>query len=127
MSKITIYPEEPCLIPVKYSSNPLTVYNKNYSDIEQVLMCLKTNVNDDEDKYLVKYLKDEFGSDTGEVLIDEQNNTFTMNKLETDTVPVSKSGYSMYIGVKVSNLTKYLWLRVDKDSRIIVEPDGIKI
>ena len=33
----TIYPDEPCLLPVGYESNPLTVYGKDYSDIEEVL------------------------------------------------------------------------------------------
>lgn len=127
MSKITIYPEEPCLLPVTYSSNPLSVYGKDYSDIEEVLMCFKRAITDAEDKFLVKYWKDGTGSglETGDVLIDEDNNTFTLVKGENDLLPVYNSGYQIYIGVQVTGLSKMLWLRVNKNSRVIVEVDGI--
>lgn len=123
--KIIIYPEEPCLLPVKYSENPLTAKNKTYDDIEQVFMCLKLNHNELDEKYLIKYYKDENGEDTGDVLIDETNHTFTLNKKETDSIPISEEGYNIYIGAKVTGLTKYLRLLVSETPKIIVEPKGI--
>jgi hypothetical protein len=127
----TIYPDEPCLIPVVYESNPLTVYDKDYSDIEEVLMCFKQKPTDSEDKYIVKYYKDGSGGGipSGGVLINEATHTFTMNKLETDVVMPSTTLYSMHIGVKVQGLSKYLTLRVKKDTsnKIRVEPDEISL
>ena len=123
--KITIYPEEPCLLSVKYPENPLTAYGKTYDDIEQIIMCLKLTPYDSDEKYLFKYYKDENGDETGDVLIEETNHTFTLDKKETDSIPVSDQGYNIYIGVKVTGLTKYLWIRVNKSPKIIVEPDGI--
>ena len=129
MSKITIYPTEPCNIAVAYSENPLDVYGKAYTDIEEVVMCFKKVSSDAENKYLVKYYKDGAGVGvaSGDVLIDEANNTFTMVKNETDNVEIHSSGYGVYIGVKVAGLSKYLWLRVKKDNSVIVEPDGISV
>ena len=125
---VTIYPEEPCLLPVTFASNPLLVYGKDYRDIEEVLMCLKTIATDPDDKYLAKYLKDGNGGnlDSGDVLINELTNTFTLVKNETDVLPPSGCGFGVYIGVKVSGLQKMLWLRVDKNSKILVETDGIQ-
>lgn len=123
---VTIYPEEPASIPVEYSSNPLTVYGYTYSDIENVVISIKRNPSDDLDAYLVAYYKDS-GVATGDVLIDEANHKFTLVKKETDVLPVNRYGYNIFIGVKVSALTKYLWLRVSDSSKIIVEPDGINI
>ena len=99
MSTITIYPEEPCLIPVKYTSDPLAVYQKTYSDIEEIMMCLKTKTSDSDDKYLRLYYKDGAGGGavTGDVLLDEATHTFTMNKKETDIVELKQ--FNVYIGV----------------------------
>jgi hypothetical protein len=125
-TKIEIYPEEPCLIPVFYSSNPFTVYNKDYSDIIEVVMCFKKKADDDDDAYLRVYWKDGVGGgiETGSVIIDEGNNTFTMNKAETDVVEPGK--YNMYIGVLVTGFSKMLWLRVNNSNTIEVTYDGIK-
>ncbi len=127
----TIYPDEPCLLPVTFPSNPLTVYGKDYSDVQEVLMCFKQKVTDAEDKYIVKYYKDGSGGGepTGGVLINETTHTFTMNKLETDVVIPSKTLYSMHIGVKVQGLSKYLTLRVKKtnENKIGVEPDEMSL
>jgi hypothetical protein len=124
---VKIYPEEPCLLPVTYPSNPLIIYGKDYSDIEDVLMCFKSNVSDAEDKYLVKYYKDGTGSGavSGDVLIDETTHTFTLVKTENDSIKVNPKGYRIFIGVKVTGLTKMLWLRVKECNKIIVEQDGI--
>lgn len=125
MSAITIYPEEPCIIPVKYKSNPLLVYGKDYADIENIKMCLKETINDADDAYLEKLYKIA-DVETGDVLLNTTEHTFSLVKLETDVLPVNKK-LKLYIGVKVSGLTKYLWLRVDKDGVIHVEPDGIDV
>lgn len=126
MSKITIYPEEPCLIPVSYPSNPLTIYGKDYADIEEVVMCFKKKASELDDAYLRLYWKDGDGggAETGDVLIDEANNTFTMNKGEDDIVEAGT--YNMYIGVRVTGLTKFIWLRVKKEDSIDVVTDGIQ-
>lgn len=126
---IKIYPEEPCLIPVEYESNPLAVYDKDYADIEEVVMCFKKSPKDSEDLYLVKYLNDGIGGNTpsGDVLIDQANNRFTLVKGEDDVVPVYAKGYGIYIGVKVVGLAKYLWLRVVSSGKVVVETDGISI
>ena len=50
-----------------------------------------------------------------------------MVKTELDSVPINLKGYRMIIGVKVLGLTKMLWLRVDDQSKIVVEEDGIAI
>jgi len=123
---ITIYPSEPCIVPVKFDSNPLSPYSKEYSDIENVLICLKDDPSQPDDSILIKYYKDEAGSITGDILIDEQENTFSIVKGEDDQVPVSLGGFRVFIGVKVSGFSKFLWLRVDKDQKIYVEEDGIK-
>lgn len=124
---IKIYTDEPCLLPVTYSSNPLMVYGKNYEDIEDVLMCFKINVLDEVDQYLVKYYKNGLGTGqiSGDVLIDENSHTFTLVKTENDNVQVNEKGYRMFIGVKVVGLTKMLWLRVKECDTIIVEQDAI--
>lgn len=124
---IKIYTDEPCLLPVTYSSNPLMVYGKNYEDIEDVLMCFKINVLDEVDQYLVKYYKNGLGTGqiSGDVLIDENSHTFTLVKTENDNVQVNDKGYRMFIGVKVVGLTKMLWLRVKECDTIIVEQDAI--
>jgi len=126
---ITIYPEEPCIIPVKYSKNPLEIYGKEYSDIEDILMCFKIKIEEGEDKYFVKYYKDGQGGGlpSGEVLLDESTNTFSLVKTENDFLPVNSRGYGVYIGVKIIGLSKWIWLRVEKDSKIIVEKDGISV
>lgn len=124
-NKIIIYPEEPCLLPVKFNGSPLEVYNKDYSDIENIVMSFKINATDALDAYLVKYYKDEQGVETGDILIDEAMHTFTLNKLETDVLNVNLEPYRLFIGVKVSGLEKMLWLRVDQASKIFVEQDGI--
>lgn len=126
MATITIYPEEPCLIPVTYASNPFTVYSKDFADITEVMMCLKTEATEDDDAYLRLYYKDGVGGGgaTGDVLYDEPSLTFTMNKKETDVVPLGT--YNIYIGVLVTGLTKMLWLRVEKDDLVIVTNDGVQ-
>ncbi len=125
MSVIEIYPDEPCLIPVKFSSDPLTPYNKAYSDIQEIYMGLKKDVSDDDDEYLQKYWKDGAGggAETGDVLLSESSHTFTMNKEETDVVELGD--YNMYVGVLVSGLTKMIWLRVDKEDIVRVVDKGI--
>lgn len=126
MSKITIYDSEPCLIPISYDKNPLSVYGKDYSDIEEVYMGFKVKSSDDDDSIIAKYWKDGSGGglETGDVLIDETTHTFTMVKTEDDIIP--KGGYGLYLGVKVSGLSKMIWLRVKKGDGIIVEQDGVK-
>jgi len=126
---IKIYPEEPCLLPVTYPSNPLEVYSKTYSDIEDILMCFKTKASDNESDVLVKYYKDGTGngSVSGEVLVDESTHTFTMVKTENDIVPINPKGFKMFIGVKVSGLSKMLWLRVNQQDCVVIEEDGISI
>lgn len=123
---VTIYPEEPASIPVEYSSNPLTIYGYTYSDIENIVISIKRDPADALDAYLAKYYK-EGGVATGDVLLDEANHKFTLVKSETDVLPVYAAGYNVFIGVKVTALTKYLWLRVSDTSKIIVEEDGINI
>jgi len=125
MPAISIYPEEPCLIPVVYSSNPLTVYNKTYSDVEEIAMCFKKKADDADDKYFRAYYKDGTGGGaiTGDVLLDEGTNTFTINKKETDSILTGT--YNLYIGVLVTGLTKMIWLRVATDDKIEVTYDGI--
>lgn len=125
----TIYPEEPCLLPVQFSQNPLTSYSKTYSDIEDILICAKISASDADNKYLLKYYKDGSGggSETGDVLLNEATHTFTLNKLETDVLPVNDAGYRLFIGVKVSGLSKWLWLRVSSADVLIVEEDGISV
>jgi uncharacterized protein (UPF0248 family) len=129
MATITIYPKEPCLIPVSYESNPLTPYNKDYADILDVVMCFKKEPKEAVDKYVVKYLKDGTGTgvESGQVVVDEVNNKFTMVKLESDDVPVEKKGYKMVVGVLVTGLTEYIWLRVKDNQKIIVEEDEVEI
>ena len=56
---IIIYPSEPCLLPVTFPNNPLEIYNKDYADIEEVLICFKNKVTEPENTYLVKYLKEQ--------------------------------------------------------------------
>jgi len=126
---IKIYPEEPCLLPVTYPSNPLEVYGKTYTDIEDVLMCFKKKASDSESDVLIKYYKDGTGSGaiSGEVLIDQTTHTFTMVKTENDIVPVDTKGFKMFIGVKVSGLSKMLWLRVNQQDNIVIEQDGISV
>jgi hypothetical protein len=126
---VKIYPSEPCLLPITFSDNPLEIYNKDYADIEEVLICFKNKVTEPENTYLVKYLKDGTGTgaDSGEVLIDESTNTFTLVKTENDVVQVNPKGYRVFIGVKVTGLNKYLWLRVKENNVVIVEQDGISI
>jgi hypothetical protein len=67
------------------------------------------------------------GGDTqsGSITIDEANHTITIQKLESDELPVGT--YSIYIGVKCSGLTNYLWLRTQETQNIIVEDDGIRL
>lgn len=127
MSKNVIYPSEPCSFNIVYDSNPLETYNKQFSDIQDVLICFKQSATEEDDKYFIKYYKDGQGGglETGDVLIDENTFTFTVVKGETDVLPVNSEGYRIFIGVLVSGLSKYLWLRVKKDSLIIVEYDGI--
>lgn len=124
---ITLYPNEPCTIPVAYSSNPLTPYGKDYADIEEVVMCFKDEPGQPETQYFAKYWKDGVGggAESGDVLIDSTNHTFSMVKAETDTLPVSAAGYGLYLGVKLTGLTQWLWLRVADGSNVIVEADGI--
>lgn len=122
---IKIYPDEPALIPIKYESNPLTPYSKEYSDIQDILICVKNEPGDDDDSLLIKYYKDQSDQLTGEVLLDESTNTFTLVKTENDSLPINSKGYRIFIGVTVAGLSKKLWLRVAKDQRIIVEEDGI--
>jgi len=126
---VIIYPSEPCLLPITFPDNPLEIYNKDYSDIEEVLICFKNKVTEPENTYLVKYLKDGTGTgaDSGDVLIDESTNTFTLVKTENDVVQVNPKGYRVFIGVKVTGLNKYLWLRVKENNVVIVEQDGISI
>lgn len=123
---VTIYPEEPASIPVEYASNPLAIYGYTYSDIENVVISLKRAPSDALDAFLALYYKSG-GVATGDVLIDEANHRFTLVKSETDVLPVYKAGYSVFVGVKVTALTKYLWLRVSDSSKVIVEEDGINI
>lgn len=126
---VIIYPSEPCLLPITFPDNPLEIYNKDYADIEEVLICFKNKVTEPENTYLVKYLKDGTGTgaDSGDVLIDESTNTFTLVKTENDVVQVNPKGYRVFIGVKVTGLNKYLWLRVKENNVVIVEQDGISI
>ena len=105
--KITIYPQEPCLFPVQFlddsntPDNPLTAYNKTYTDIEEVVMCFKTKPLDSETTFFAKYLYDGNGGNTPSngVFVDETTHTFTMNKLETDILPVNEKGYRLFVGV----------------------------
>ena len=105
---IKIYPQEPCLIPVQFlndsnaPANPLTVYNKTYSDVEEIVMCFKTKPLDSEDKFFAKYFYDGNGGNTPSngVFLDETTHTFTMNKLETDILPVSEKGYHLFKNFK---------------------------
>ena len=129
MSVNTIYPEEPCLIPISFTENPLSAYNKDNSDIEDALICEKKKVGEPENKYLVKYYKDGNGggSPTGDVLIDESTHTFTLNKLETDNLAEYDKGYRFFIGLKLTGLSRWIWLRVDPRDLLIVEADGISV
>jgi hypothetical protein len=133
MEQITFYPTEPCNIQVAFetdegtASNPLTPYNKDYSDIEEVMVSFKKKVTDFDDAYLRLFMYDGQGGDTqsGSITIDEANHTITIQKLESDELPVGT--YSIYIGVKCSGLTNYLWLRTQETQNIIVEDDGIRL
>lgn len=125
MAKITIYPEEPCLIPITFTANPFLVYNKDFADIEEVMISLKINAWEDDGLYLRKYYKDGAGggAETGDVLVDSGTFTFTLNKLETDVLEINT--YKVFLGVKVAGLTKMLWLRVEDNNEIEVVTDGI--
>ncbi len=127
MPKNVIYPSEPCSFSVTYKSNPLTPYNKDFSDILDVIMSFKLEATEADDKYLIKYLKDGTGTglESGDVIVNETDYSFTVVKQETDELPVNSDGFNIFVGVLVTGLSKYIWLRVDKGNEIIVENDGI--
>lgn len=122
---IIIYPEEPCAIPVTFKANPLDIYSKGYDDIQEIMMCFKKTINDNDDAYLRLYYKDGEGKGdiTGSILLDQDKHLFTLIKKETDILPVGK--YNLYIGVKVQGLVKMLWLRTKKSQLVISSTDGI--
>lgn len=114
---------------IAFPGNPLTSYNKGYADIIDVMISLKEYDDQPNDTYLVKYYKDGQGNgaESGGVLIDEPSNTFTLNKTETDIIPVNVQGYRIYLGVMVAGLNNLLWLRTNENERVFVEQDGINV
>ena len=122
MALVKIYSGEPCWLTLKFSEDPLAVYNKTYSDITEVYMGLKMSSSDADDKYLSKL------QSLSEVIVDQVNHEFKMELTENDLVPPNQKPYFIACGVLLNGLTKMIWLRQDMNSKngIIVEEDFVE-
>jgi len=70
---ITRYYQQPLPIVLVFPDNPLTIYGKAYSDIEEISMNLKKNLaTDDDNAYLEKT------QTGGDVVLDEATHKFVM-------------------------------------------------
>ena len=115
---ITRYLGQPLPITVRFPKNPLSTYGKKYSDINEVSMNLKINLEtDDDDEYLEKKLS------TGGVSIDEVSHIFTMdiNQDDYDNL-VSGQTYMLTLNISVSGHPEYLEMYL-KDRRVVVSSD----
>jgi len=115
---ITRYYKQPLAITVKFSKNPLTPYNKEYSDIEDVSMNLKKNLATDlDDQYVEKK------QSNTEVSVNESKHTFTMELLTTDYTNI-EVGDILYltVNVKVVGIADYIELPID-DRKVIISQD----
>ena len=109
------YKGQPLPFVVKFESNPLEVYNKQYSDISDIRMNLKKNLETDlDDAYLQK------NQSTGGVLLDEVNNQFIMAINSTDYAKL-KAGESYYLtlNIQINGFSELLEMAICKNDRII--------
>lgn len=105
------YKGQPKPVSVKYASNPLTGYNKDYADIIEVTMNLKKDLaNDADDLYMERKLT------VSGVTVDEPNHTFIVDLDYTNLVIGEK--YKLVLAVNVG-LAEYVELPLDADSRLI--------
>ena len=100
------YHGQPLPISVKYESNPLQMYGKLYSDIEDISMNFKQATNlDDDDLYLEKL------QSTGGVILEEAENRFIMLLTKDDYLKLFPGEkYDLVLAVKVTGIDDYIEL-----------------
>jgi hypothetical protein len=112
------YKGQPLPISIKFRKNPLISYGLDYSDIEDISMNLKVNLETDlDDQYLEKKL-----SDDG-ILVDEQNNLFIMGITESDyTNLIAGTTYYLTLNIKVSGIVNFIELPIE-DRAVLITGD----
>ena len=112
---ITRYKGQPLPIIVSFDSNPLTIYGKAYSDVTEVSMNLKEDLDTDlDDAFLEKKLT------LGDVTIDETNHKFIMDIDTTDYGNlVAGSNYLLTLSVLVNGYTDMLEMSISDEGRKI--------
>jgi len=115
---ITRYLGQPLPITVRFPKNPLSTYGKKYSDITDVSMNLKINLEtDSDDEYLEKKLS------TGGVSIDEVSHIFTMDINQDDySNLVAGQAYMLTLNINVSGYSEYLEMYI-KDRSVVITSD----
>lgn len=115
---ITRYHGQPLPIVVKFPSNPLAPYGKDYDDIEDISMNLKRDLGrDDDDAYLEKK------QTTGGVTLDEDKHRFTMLVGATDYENlVAGTVYRLTLNIKVAGVSDYIEIPI-RDRSVEVVPD----
>lgn len=110
---------QPLPIVVTFKGNPFTVYGKDYSDVSEVCMNFKRDLeNDADDVYLEQTLSG------GGVTIDEPNNKFIMKMDGGYTNLVKGTEYSVVIACTVSGITEKIELKMNDNCRkVLITPD----
>jgi len=114
------YYKQPLPFTVGFPGNPLTIYGKDYVDIQNISMNLKKDPYLDlDDQYLEKFFRI-FGVETGDVVFDDVTHTFTM--IPGDYGLAVPDTYHLIIAVQVIGITEWIELEL-KDDVVIITKD----
>ena len=111
---LTRYKGQPLPIRVTFTSDPLVPYGATYSDITEVRMNLKRDLDTDaDDAYLQKT-----SLDSG-VVIDEANHTFVMTLNNGDYANITKGDYFLTLNVLIPAHSDFIELEIQSRTVII--------